>query len=200
MERLNTISEFKGRTQFTSPVSGAVVRKKFCTRVVPSVLEANAKGLDLEVEFKNDLPDSFYGDEGFIYELTSDILKASIANTERGIVRISVSPDLFKETGEWWLTIMVDDSSPGIPPDQINYIYGMNSELHTLSPERFPLVENLRRLRDRCKMLGGDLIVANMFADKYAVGGCCSGSLYLASIPYRTISAAHSSFRKNYLA
>lgn len=88
---------------------------------------AHAKALDLLIDYDVFLPTRFLGDPGRIRQVLTNLLGNAVKFTDSGHVLIRVVG--LEEGGRHQLHITIEDSGCGIPPDEIDNIFGAYQQL-----------------------------------------------------------------------
>lgn len=85
-------------------------------------IPASQKGLQLKMDFDENLPSVLLGDEGKIRQILINILNNSIKFTKQGYVELAVNGDKV-ENGVFILKVTVSDTGIGIKKDDIEKIF-----------------------------------------------------------------------------
>ena len=84
---------------------------------------AEAKGVSVVVEVGNGFPGHVMGDPVRIYQVVSNLLGNAVKFTQSGEVRVRCEVASLGD-GERQIRISVSDTGEGIPPDQLEHIFG----------------------------------------------------------------------------
>lgn len=103
-----------------APFSPAAVARECLKAMEPT---ARQKGLSLEHDFSPGLPAVVLGDSLRFRQILLNLLGNAIKFTEKGFVRLSMSPGPASPPGRATLLIEVSDSGVGIPPDKLDVIF-----------------------------------------------------------------------------
>ena len=87
------------------------------------VPEARHKGLGLNCAMADDLPKTVVGDQVRLLQILTNLLGNAVKYTERGEVKITVTPGPQTLTGNREITFIVEDSGIGIPADKLELIF-----------------------------------------------------------------------------
>jgi len=83
----------KNRYRILRPISLDDAREKICSQVVKLAIEANSKGVYLDVVISPDISDYFYGDKDLLPEIVFSLVVASIENTSQGMICLNIESD-----------------------------------------------------------------------------------------------------------
>ncbi|MBE7184622.1 MAG: response regulator [Methylobacterium mesophilicum] len=92
------------------------------------------KNLELVVRIDPRLPESFQGDAGRLRQIVTNLLGNAVKFTERGHVLIDVSGVV--EAGTAHLTIAVEDTGIGIPPEKLAHVFEKFAQVDASSTRR----------------------------------------------------------------
>ncbi|MEL6628818.1 MAG: ATP-binding protein [Bacteroidota bacterium] len=115
---------------FSKIESGEVIFERICfsPRKVCNALYqtfrhlSDKKGIKLEVECNEDVPDFLWGDKTKLNQILNNLLNNSIKFTDKGAIRLSIFIE--QQNGDqYWLMFCVEDSGVGIPEDKYNTIF-----------------------------------------------------------------------------
>ncbi|MBC2836265.1 hybrid sensor histidine kinase/response regulator [Paragemmobacter straminiformis] len=98
--------------------------------------KARAQGIDLVVDFDVFLPTRFVGDPGRLRQILTNLVGNAVKFTAEGHVLVRVV-GFEAETGGMQLHVTVEDTGIGIPPDQLEHIFGEFSQVEDASNRRF---------------------------------------------------------------
>ncbi|MCC5843081.1 MAG: PAS domain-containing protein [Verrucomicrobia bacterium] len=129
--------------------------------------QAEAKSLRFEVEFMAKKDACFIGDTGRIRQIMLNLLNNAVKFTEQGLVRFQLeirgSTPRFRE-----LHIITEDSGPGIPEDQLDFIFHKFQQVdNSLTRKHGGSGLGLYICEQLAIMMGGQIHVENR-----AGGGC----------------------------
>ncbi|QYK42481.1 MAG: response regulator [Paracoccaceae bacterium] len=98
--------------------------------------KARAKGIDLIVDFDMFLPTRYVGDPGRLRQVLTNLVGNAVKFTETGHVLIRVV-GIETGPGQQQLHVTVEDTGIGIPPDQLDRIFGEFVQVDTEANRRF---------------------------------------------------------------
>jgi len=84
---------------------------------------ATGKGLELEVEIDDSVPDTIVGDSTRLRQIVLNVLNNAVKFTDAGRVTLSASASPAGEEGELEVHLIVRDTGIGIPPDRIDRLF-----------------------------------------------------------------------------
>lgn len=86
-------------------------------------LKAQSKGLTLDLALEACLPELIYGDESKLRQILINLIGNAIKFTETGGITITAGVADHASNGEITLNFEVEDSGPGIAPDEVDHIF-----------------------------------------------------------------------------
>ncbi|TNF20056.1 MAG: PAS domain-containing hybrid sensor histidine kinase/response regulator [Rhodobacteraceae bacterium] len=117
---------------------------------------AEAKGLELAVEFRTRLPAMLHGDDGRLRQILVNLTGNAIKFTEQGSVTILVSHR--RRGAEVWLRIEVRDTGIGIPSEKCTRIFDPFAQADAATTRRFGGTGlGLAISRLLARQMGGDI-------------------------------------------
>ena len=123
-------------------------------------LRAEAKALAFEMSVHGESADYVVGDEGKIRQVLINLLGNAIKFTKVGKVKLQVNLEI-KSANQLWLSAQVEDTGPGIPPDEQKRLFEPFSQM----AEGINLQEGtglgLVISRKYARLMGGDVSVAS---------------------------------------
>ena len=111
-----------------------IINKRFSLQRLMNVVEqeykphCRAKGLDLKVEFAEDMPNYIVGDKIRIHQVLTNLLDNALKYTHSGIISISIAP-VYRRARKLTFVVKISDTGIGIPEDKYNYIFERFSRL-----------------------------------------------------------------------
>lgn len=116
-------------------------------------LLAGQKGLDFRLELPAGLPTCWHGDALRLRQCLTNLLNNAIKFTERGIICLAAR---LREDG--WLVLSVQDSGPGIPPEQQSRVFEPFTQTETSIARRHGGTGlGLTIVRDLVRLMGGEI-------------------------------------------
>lgn len=107
--------------------------RQLCQHVVDTLrINANRKGLQLIVDYPQDLPEYFRGDALRLQQVLLNLLSNAVKFTERG--QVSLIVHYSSDTG---LQVQVQDSGIGMTPEQIERIFDPFAQADVSTTRRF---------------------------------------------------------------
>ena len=105
---------------------------------VAMLLQPRARecGLDLMIDYDLFLPTRFIGDAGRLRQVLTNLVGNAVKFTEKGYVLIRIV-GLETEPGNQQLHISVEDTGIGIPPDQLDLVFGEFNQVETEANRKF---------------------------------------------------------------
>jgi len=97
---------------------------------------ARARGIDLMIDFDMFLPTRYVGDAGRLRQVLTNLVGNAVKFTEKGHVLIRVV-GLEAEPGSQQLHVTVEDTGIGIPPDQLEHIFGEFNQVESETNRKF---------------------------------------------------------------
>jgi two-component system, sensor histidine kinase ChiS len=146
-------------------------------------LRAEDKGLSLDFEASPDVPHYILSDEGKLRQILMNLLGNAVKFTEAGgvVVRIDVRhPQEKREDRALILHIEIEDSGPGIAPEEMESIFEpfVQSESGRQSQEGTGL--GLSISRQYAQLIGGELSVSSQVGE---------GSKFTLEVPIQVVEA-----------
>ncbi|MBU1629332.1 MAG: hypothetical protein KKH06_04560, partial [Gammaproteobacteria bacterium] len=152
---------------------------------------AQAKGLNLTMDYPHALPDILIGDEFRMYRILINLVSNAIKFTEKGSVELRVreiKKDLNKK--EILLRFIVKDTGIGIPQDKQEIIFEMFSKLTPSNTGRYQgFGLGLKLVKEFVKDLGGTIKVESAPS---------KGAIFICTIPFRLPDERVQSLEKNH--
>ncbi|WP_050525927.1 hybrid sensor histidine kinase/response regulator, partial [Pseudorhodobacter aquimaris] len=97
---------------------------------------ARERGLDLMIDFDLFLPTRFVGDAGRLRQVMTNLVGNAVKFTEKGHVLVRIV-GIETEPGQQQLHISVEDSGIGIPPDQLDRVFGEFNQVESEANRKF---------------------------------------------------------------
>ena len=97
---------------------------------------AAAKGIKLETEFSDAIPEELFADPLRVSQVVSNLLSNAIKFTEKGHVRLSVQPLASSSPGLSCLKFCVLDSGTGIPPAELARLFEDYAQVHSSNSKK----------------------------------------------------------------
>ncbi len=97
---------------------------------------ARAHGIDLMIDYDMFLPTRFIGDAGRLRQVLTNLVGNAVKFTEKGHVLIRIV-GIETEPGSQQLHISVEDTGIGIPPDQLEHIFGEFNQVDSAANRKF---------------------------------------------------------------
>ena len=97
---------------------------------------ARERGLDLMIDYDLFLPTRFIGDAGRLRQVLTNLVGNAVKFTEKGYVLIRIV-GLETEPGNQQLHISVEDTGIGIPPDQLDLVFGEFNQVESEANRKF---------------------------------------------------------------
>jgi len=85
-------------------------------------VQAQAKGLEWEVEVSPEVPERIVTDDGKIRQIFINLVGNALKFTQKGAVRVRVGKALGKD-GQPVIRVEVEDTGPGIPPEDQKHLF-----------------------------------------------------------------------------
>ncbi|MDR3038965.1 MAG: response regulator [Candidatus Adiutrix sp.] len=121
------------------------------------------KPLELFVDIAPDIPAAMLGDEGRIRQLVLNLLSNAVKYTPKGFVRFKAE-SLAAGEEQVRLFFTVEDSGPGLKPEQLELIFSDFVRLERSGPQRIEGAGlGLPIARAFCRAMGGDISVSSEF-------------------------------------
>ena len=144
--------------------------------------QARAKGIDVLVDYDLFLPTRLVGDAGRIRQILTNLMGNAVKFTPAGHVLVRVVGETRQDTAS--IHVAVEDTGIGIPPDQIDHIFGEFNQIESAENRRFQGtglgLAITRRLID---LMSGELWV-----DSVEGRGSCFG--FRVTLPLQADAAA----------
>ncbi len=135
----------------------------------PFAVIAAEKGLAFQADIPAGVAGLYRGDPTRIRQIVGNLLSNAVKFTDRGRVALRVA------WSAGLLRIEVQDTGPGLPPDQAHRLFGKFSQLDASTTRRHGGAGlGLAISRDLCRLMGGDLRAGGEPGD---------GALFIAEIP-----------------
>ncbi|MGB0900703.1 ATP-binding protein [Halocynthiibacter sp.] len=150
---------------------------EICTLLRPT---ATDKGLKLSLQWEDDLPRQFIADPGRIRQVMINLLGNAIKFTLEGQVILRVAGVETADSERMLLRIEIEDTGIGIPPDQLDHIFGEFNQAedeHSRSFDGTGL--GLAITRELVQLMGGDVWVDSIVGK----GSCFGLKLPLPFLP-----------------
>lgn len=150
---------------------------EICTLLRPT---ATDKGLKLSLQWEDDLPRQFIADPGRIRQVMINLLGNAIKFTLEGQVMLRVAGVETADPERMLLRIEIEDTGIGIPPDQLDHIFGEFNQAedeHSRSFDGTGL--GLAITRELVQLMGGDVWVDSIVGE----GSCFGLKLPLPFLP-----------------
>ncbi|KPA20385.1 Autoinducer 2 sensor kinase/phosphatase LuxQ [Shimia sp. SK013] len=120
--------------------------------------QAKAKSLDLTLDMDPDLPPAVVGDDGRLRQVLINVVGNAIKFTDHGSVAVRVAGRV--DGRALCLTLDVQDSGIGIPPDQLEHIFERFAQADTANTRRFGGTGlGLSISRRLARLMSGDITV-----------------------------------------
>jgi len=97
---------------------------------------ARERGLDMMIDFDLFLPTRFIGDAGRLRQILTNLVGNAVKFTEKGHVLIRIV-GIETDPGQQQLHISVEDTGIGIPPDQLNHVFGEFNQVESAANRKF---------------------------------------------------------------
>ncbi|HSF64412.1 MAG TPA: PAS-domain containing protein, partial [Paracoccaceae bacterium] len=97
---------------------------------------AREKGIDLMIDFDMFLPTRYVGDPGRLRQVLTNLAGNAVKFTEAGHVLLRVV-GIEGDPGQQHLHVTVEDTGIGIPPDQLDHIFGEFNQVESATSRRF---------------------------------------------------------------
>lgn len=97
---------------------------------------ARERGLDLMIDYDLFLPTRFVGDAGRLRQVLTNLVGNAVKFTEKGYVLIRIV-GLETDPGSQQLHISVEDTGIGIPPDQLDHVFGEFNQVDSEANRKF---------------------------------------------------------------
>ena len=155
---------------------------EICTLLRPT---ATDKGLKLSLQWEDDLPRQFIADPGRIRQVMINLLGNAIKFTLEGQVMLRVAGVETADPERMLLRIEIEDTGIGIPPDQLDHIFGEFNQAedeHSRSFDGTGL--GLAITRELVQLMGGDVWVDSIVGE---------GSCFGLKLPLPFLRSGHSS-------
>jgi signal transduction histidine kinase/ActR/RegA family two-component response regulator len=141
---------------------------------------AEAKGLLLECRWAGSGPERVVGDAGRVRQVLTNLVGNAVKFTERGSVTVSVRSET-GDDGLAFVSVVVEDTGIGIPPDKIETIFERFTQADTSTTRRYGGTGlGLAISRQLAVLMGGTLTATS------TVG---SGSRFTVTLPFEPAAA-----------
>ncbi len=141
---------------------------------------AVAKGLEIELVYPQEAPQSFKGDPTRLRQLVLNLAANAVKFTRTGGVNLSVAVDRHDQ-GSAAVKIMVQDTGVGIPADRLDHIFQQFTQADTSTSRNYGGTGlGLAISRLLCRKMGGDIGVQSVVGQ---------GSTFTASLLLETSTA-----------
>lgn len=97
---------------------------------------ARERGIDLIIDFDLFLPTRFVGDAGRLRQVLTNLVGNAVKFTEKGHVLIRIV-GIEAAPGQQQLHISVEDTGIGIPPDQLDHVFGEFNQVESAANRKF---------------------------------------------------------------
>ncbi len=125
-------------------------------------LKAQSKGLQLLFECAEDVPQFICTDEGKLRQVLINLLGNAIKFTEDGGVVLRVwQPQRAAETEQVWIHFQVEDTGPGIAPEEIDHLFEPFTQTETGRKSQQGTGLGLPISRQFVQLMGGDFTVSS---------------------------------------
>jgi signal transduction histidine kinase len=99
------------------------------------VFHAQEKGIELLIEFSNDVPEFYLGDSGRIRQIILNLLSNAVKFTREGYVLLRVRAEGMAQGEKLYFEI--EDTGIGIPEDKLDYIFNKFSQAEESTTRKF---------------------------------------------------------------
>ncbi|MDO6708187.1 MHYT domain-containing protein [Photobacterium sp. 1_MG-2023] len=107
--------------------------RQMCEQLIATQsLLANKKGIELQLHYDAQLSEHYQGDPLRVQQIILNLLSNAVKFTEKGYVKLHLSPGRIKG-----ITILVEDTGIGIPPERLNSIFAPFSQADSTMSRRF---------------------------------------------------------------
>lgn len=137
-------------------------------------MQAQEKGIDLSIDYTDDVPHTIYADEQKLRQVLINLLSNAIKFTQKGGVTVRVSTQLAESNGSnesndqtlrmltiptQHLTVEVIDTGPGIAPDELHNLFEVFVQTRTGQQSQEGTGLGLAICRNFAQLMGGTLTV-----------------------------------------
>ena len=120
---------------------------------------AQAKGLQLEINLADDLPNIVKGDSTLLLQIFSNLVSNAIKFSDHGVIYVSVKSELVA-CGNCMLQCAVQDSGIGISSDHLNRLFKLYSQADSSMARRYGGTGlGLAICARLCELMGGSIAV-----------------------------------------
>lgn len=131
---------------------------------------ARERGIDLIIDFDLFLPTRFVGDAGRLRQVLTNLVGNAVKFTEKGHVLIRIV-GIEAAPGQQQLHISVEDTGIGIPPDQLDHVFGEFNQVDSAANRKFEGTGlGLAITKSLIERMGG-----NVWVDSELGKGSCFG-------------------------
>lgn len=99
--------------------------------------DVHKKGIELIVDFGDDIPSRFYGDPLRIRQVVVNFLSNALKFTSSGTISVRVRTARQSEQGTTWLRVEVADTGIGIPENKINKLFRAFQQVDSSTTRKF---------------------------------------------------------------
>lgn len=113
-----------------------IINKRFSLQRLLNVIrqeydaQCRAKGLDLIIDYAEDMPNYIVGDKIRIHQVLTNLLDNALKYTPSGTIKINVTP-VYRRARKLTFVIKISDTGIGIPEDKHDYIFERFSRLES---------------------------------------------------------------------
>lgn len=149
------------------------------------VIQANAKGLLLNVEINEDTPDNLLGDPIRLQQVFSNLLGNAIKFTDAGSIKVTCNPLNNEKTGTE-IRFSVADTGVGIPDISIDEIFQSFTQLDSSTSRRFSGTGlGLAISKELVEMMGGKIWVES--PSGISSDPLCPGSVFYFTAVFQVL-------------
>ncbi len=136
-------------------------RKAMDRMVKPFLHQAGKKGLELEMDILDDVPEFVNGDEDRLAQVIRNLLSNALKFTDKGGVDIHIETER-KEKGRTCLLFRVSDTGMGIPPGMLDHIFETFAQLDSSAHKKHQGTGlGLAICRELVALMDGDIEVSS---------------------------------------